>query len=105
MLGFARKRLSKISKRQVAIRNAFRLLAKHVLQQQPHCMRCKLRESTDPHHLVPRSVAPRLILEPLNIIGLCRPCHDWVRDNPKAAYEAGFLKRSTDWDPVNRKFK
>lgn len=105
MSQFARKRLSKISKRQVAIRNAFKLLARHVLQKQPICMRCKIRESTDPHHLAPRSVAPRLILEPSNIIGLCRQCHDWVKDNPKAAYETGFLKRSTDWDPANRKFK
>lgn len=105
MSGFAKKRLKKISKRQAAIKNAFRVLAKQVLLEEPKCQRCRTRESTDPHHLVPRSVGPKLILERSNIISLCRQCHDWVRDNPKEAYASGFLKRSTDWDYQTGKFK
>lgn len=36
----------------------------------------------DPHHIEKRSQRPDLILDPLNVITLCRPCHDWTDADP-----------------------
>ena len=48
------------------------------------------------HHVVPRSVAPQLVTEPSNLRPACFPCHHYLGDHPKEAYQRGWLKRSTD---------
>lgn len=94
----ARKPLRKISNARRRIALLFRPIADRLLIDRPRCERCKLRRSTDPHHVIPRSVAPQLVLEPGNLMALCRECHNWVKDNPAEAYRLGFLARSTQWD-------
>lgn len=98
-------RLRPFSKRGRKIANDFRKIALRLLSDNPKCGRCGVRRSTDPHHIIPRSVAPNLVLEPANLIALCRTCHNWVKDNPGLAYRAGFLARSTDWDPQTRSIR
>jgi len=34
------------------------------------------------------------IVDPENSVSLCRICHDWIHNNPKAATELGLLKRA-----------
>lgn len=29
--------------------------------------------------------------DPAGLVWLCRPCHNWVHDNPRQATEAGFM--------------
>lgn len=60
----------------------------------PLCQRCRRKPSYDLHHLAPRSVAPQLVLAEDNLVVLCRGCHNWVKDNPRAAYESGWLRKS-----------
>lgn len=31
------------------------------------------------------------ILDPKNTVALCRPCHDWIHNNPAAATDLGLL--------------
>ena len=81
----------------------FKPLALRLLTDHPRCQRCNIRQSQDPHHLIPRSVAPQLVLEPGNLMALCRLCHDWVKSNPREAYRTGFLFRSTEWNAVLKK--
>ena len=47
---------------------------------------------TDHHHVGPRSTHPHLRTDPTNIVLVCRPCHDWIGDNPTAAAELGLHK-------------
>ena len=32
------------------------------------------------------------ILDPANTVAVCRSCHDWIHDHPKAAAEVGLLR-------------
>lgn len=48
----------------------------------------------DPHHIVLKSRAPELRLEPSNLVTLCRNHHDWVHDHPIAATAFGLLASS-----------
>ena len=32
------------------------------------------------------------ILDPANTIAVCRSCHDWIHDHPKAATDLGLLR-------------
>lgn len=83
----------------------FKSLALRLLTEFPRCQRCRLSRSQDPHHVIPQSVAPQLALEYANLMALCRVCHNWVKDNPGEAYRLGFLARSTDWDPVEKRIR
>lgn len=44
----------------------------------------------DVHHKDGRE--GKLLTDVENFIGLCRPCHDWVHQNPNLARERGVLK-------------
>lgn len=59
----------------------------------PGCRRPALRR---PHHLLPRSVRPDLICDPLNFAGTCQEHHDHAHRHPAEAYAVGFMGRSTD---------
>jgi len=91
-----RKRVRSVSARRRAQMAEFSLIATKYLSDHPVCERCGKRPSVDPHHIVPRSVAPGKILDPRNLIALCRSCHNWVMSHPKEAREHGYLKFSTD---------
>lgn len=50
------------------------------LDQEPVCMICRKEErdiwgGLELHHMVPRSLAPGLKMEPANFLLLCRICH------------------------------
>ena len=32
------------------------------------------------------------ILDPANTVAVCRSCHDWIHDHPKAATDLGLLR-------------
>jgi len=47
------------------------------------CRYCRANNrALDPHHIEKRSQRPDLLLEALNVITLCRPCHDWTDADP-----------------------
>lgn len=47
--------------------------------------------SVDVHEILARS-AGGSILDEGNVLCLCRQCHDWIGNNPKAALELGLRK-------------
>lgn len=104
-LALGRRPLPKVSRKRKRVLLLFSQLARQLLTNRPRCERCQIRHSTDPHHLIPRSVAPSLVLEPSNLVALCRVCHNWVGHNPEKAYQTGWLYRSTDWDKNLRKIR
>lgn len=89
----ARKPIRKVSVRQQKILREFAKLKKAYLRVHPMCLPCG-GKAVDVHHIVPRSVAPKLILEPSNFLACCRKCHDWIKYNPAKAYDRGWLKKS-----------
>lgn len=46
----------------------------------PYCVICG-RPMSDAAHLVPRSMYPEHYTNPLNIVGLCRECHNKYDNN------------------------
>ncbi len=43
------------------------------------CRYCRdTRSPLDPHHVVKRSRAPRLLMDDDNVVTLCRTCHEWT---------------------------
>jgi hypothetical protein len=64
--------------------------------QKPRCERCvdwgagPTRLATDWHHWWP--VGQGGPYRGGQMICLCRPCHDWIHQNPKPAREEGWLK-------------
>lgn len=62
----------------------------------PTCAVCKVRQSQTIHHVIPVSIRPDLFLCESNWIAVCLfPCHRMLHDNPKWAYENGYLERTT----------
>ena len=68
----------------------------------PENHRCWIRKlgictgaTTEFHHLVPRSVAPHLILEPTNLRPSCNACNFYVQEHPAEAYANGWLLKSS----------
>jgi len=55
---------------------------------------------TDVHEIVGRGVRPGAELEPHLFVGLCRPCHTYVTDNPKWARGHGLRLRS--WEDTDQ---
>lgn len=47
------------------------------------CERCKFKQATDIHHIIYRSEKPKheLLDHPVNLIGLCRECHDYFHQS------------------------
>jgi hypothetical protein len=57
--------------------------------------RC-LRTMTDVHHRAGRGGDDPHRLS--NLLGCCRPCHDWIHAHPEASYAAGFMVRRNGKD-------
>lgn len=74
---------------------ARRKLRKQMLGQMPLCEKCQQAYATDLHEVKTRARGGS-ILDPENIVVLCRPCHSWITTNPTQAKEQGWLKNS--WD-------
>ena len=65
--------------------------------------RCRYCRATgcllDTHHIEKRSQRPDLLLEPKNVVTLCRPCHTWTDADPMG--KAGRLKVERHGDVVD----
>ncbi|OJX63060.1 hypothetical protein [Dysgonomonas sp. 37-18] len=65
--------IKQISKKQ-AQRN--RAVAKIKSELPPFCFICHRHTVIDAAHLLPKSIYPEHYTNPLNIVGLCRDCHN-----------------------------
>ncbi len=61
------------------------------MAEHPLCERCLQAPSMDPHERIPRSQGGSIV-DPENLIGLCRYCHRWVHAHPRQATEDGWLE-------------
>ena len=74
-----------------------RSLVAQMLEEKPVCERCSAARSTDIHEVVSRARGGS-ILDPRNLVALCRPCHSWITVNPAAAHAEGWSKHSWEND-------
>jgi len=82
------KKRAKVLREAKPIRDAYRLA--HPLCEMDGCTS---RFNLDLHEIVSRARGGSLT-DPENLAVLCRPHHDWVTTNPKAATAAGWLRRA-----------
>ena len=90
-----RRRIRSVSPRTALRNRVWKKVRDAFMAAHPFCARCGA-PSTDPHHLRPRSVAPKLVCEPRNLCALCHGCHLWLNDHRAEAYAAGWLKLGTE---------
>lgn len=74
-----------------------RSLVAQMLEDKPVCERCSAARSTDIHEVVSRARGGS-ILDPRNLVALCRPCHSWITTHPAEAHAAGWSKHSWEND-------
>jgi 5-methylcytosine-specific restriction endonuclease McrA len=90
--------LPRVSQRRRRIERERRQLVAEVLAARPRCQAqldgCTLR-SVDVHEVKTRGRGGS-ILDPANVLALCRSCHDWVTEHPAEAVELGLMAHS--WD-------
>jgi 5-methylcytosine-specific restriction endonuclease McrA len=60
-----------------------------LLEARPNCERCRVARSVDVHERKSRARGGS-ILDEANLVCLCRPCHSWVTENPRAAEDEGW---------------
>ena len=85
------------SKKMEATYRKRRSLVAQMLEEKPVCERCSAARSTDIHEVLSRARGGS-ILDPTNLVALCRPCHSWITVNPAAAHEEGWSKHSWEND-------
>lgn len=66
-----------------------RKLVAEMLARFPWCARCYWVRSVDLHELKRRSQGGD-ILDPEQIVTVCRECHTWIGENPLLAHEGGW---------------
>ena len=74
-----------------------RSLVAQMLDEKPVCERCDQARSTDIHEVVSRARGGS-ILDPANLVALCRPCHSFLTQNPLVAHAEGWSKHSWEND-------
>lgn len=86
-----------MSKKAEAVAPVRRAFVERILLERPICEfpRC-LNNSYDVHEKLTRARGGD-ILDPDNVLALCRTHHTWVHDHPKEATELGLLTPS--WGP------
>jgi len=67
-----------------------RTLVERILDERPVCERCHAARSTDVHEVIRRSQWQAGFLVSDNLRALCRQCHTWVTEHPRAAVEQGW---------------
>ena len=67
-----------------------RTLVERILDERPVCERCHAARSTDVHEVIRRSQWKAGYLVTENLRALCRQCHTWVTEHPRAAVEQGW---------------
>lgn len=73
-----------------------RRVVAEVRKAHPLCERCRRRPTVDVHERRSRARRPGAHLMRDELVGLCRPCHDWVTTNPAAATAEGWLLPADD---------
>lgn len=93
-----RTRLNPISKKRAAQMREYIALRRAYLKEHPFCELCILEggntlppRATDIHHKKGRSGA--MLLDTTHWMAVCRASHRKIHDNPKWAYENGYLLR------------
>ncbi len=89
------KSIAKVSAHQAQVNKEYSKERKEHLKRYPLCRICGA-EATQVHHIKPRSVAHTLTIDQNNFQSTCFACHNWIHNNPKLAYERGYLKKSYD---------
>ena len=89
-----RSRVRPISGKRAALMVQRRHFVKDLLGMRPLCEArlegCSTR-ATDVHERLNRSQGGKIVGGgPEDYMALCRPCHRFITDNPKVAYEQGF---------------
>ena len=74
-----------------------RSLVAQMLDEKPVCERCDQARSTDIHEVVSRARGGS-ILDPRNLVALCRWCHSFITENPAVAEAEGWSKHSWERD-------
>lgn len=74
-----------------------RVLVAELLEEYPICMRCGSHRSEDIHEIVSRARGGS-ILDPENLVALCRSCHSFITQNPATAHNEGWSKHSWERD-------
>jgi 5-methylcytosine-specific restriction endonuclease McrA len=74
-----------------------RSLVAQMLEEKPVCERCDAARSTDIHEVVSRARGGS-ILDPSNLVALCRQCHSFITQNPLVAHAEGWSKHSWEND-------
>ncbi len=79
-----RSRLRRVSAKRQQINLKLVELRLHVLERdQYRCQWCRTKGVVlDMHHIEKRSQRPDLVLEPTNVVTLCRTCHNWTDADP-----------------------
>lgn len=83
--------IRKQSRKRAAVSGDERQLYADVVAEAGRCERCETLPAIEAHHLMRRSSGKKR-LERENLVGLCRPCHDFIHRNPKWAYENDWLR-------------
>ena len=86
------------SKKMEAAYRQRRSLVAQMLDEKPVCERCDSARSTDIHEVVSRARGGS-ILDPANLVALCRQCHSFITQNPLVAHAEGWSKHS--WENEN----
>lgn len=82
-------RLSAVSKKRAIQLKEYRRLRAPFLDRNRVCEVCNRRKSQDVHH-----ARGRIGLDLIDLNGwmaVCRPCHQWLHDNPREAKAKGWL--------------
>jgi 5-methylcytosine-specific restriction endonuclease McrA len=84
--------MKRVSKKRVAINLKLVELRLHVLERDGYrCRWCRAnKEPLEAHHVIKRSQAKSFLLDPTNVITLCRTCHAWT-DAPYSGSEGRLV--------------
>lgn len=83
----ARQKIKQVSSKRARENQAYTVLKRMYMEQHPDCEKCG-SVATDLHH---KALRGKYFLDSTTYASLCRPCHDWVHNNPKQAMEDGWL--------------
>ena len=88
-----RTRISPVSKKRQQLNGLRRGFVKQILQERMAC-ECRLQGCTwyptDVHEIKTRARGGSII-DPENVLALCRNCHTFITENPSWALETGFV--------------
>ena len=92
-----RSRLNPISKKRRTLNVKRRTFVADILKERPYC-EARIRyvcstASVDVHEILTRARGGSII-DPINALALCRPCHTFITENPAFSQEYGFTVHS-----------